>query len=413
MRTEKPRRNRQARLERDPLFLQIENTAQRGMLSTRSLGKSLDSQEIDEKSSAIDERLTAKILELSQEQRRELAESNPVSRSLEFPEFQDFPEQEDEDEDFVGEEEEEEDVTAEEEALLQRFSGEQSIVREGRTIADLIMEKLREQQESVAESIRAIPAKVVEVYTQVGTLLSRYRSGALPKALNVVPSLKNWEEILLLTKPDDWSLQAIPACCRLFMSMKDRPAQRFMNLVVLPKVRDNIAEYKKLNFHLYQALKKCVYRPAAFFKGIILPLAQESCSTKEAVIIGGLVKKVSLPVLHAGVALIKLCEIARFNSCGPVLLLINALLSKKYHLPRRVLSELVDFVCFFQEREGPMPVVWHQLILLLAQRYRDSIDVEQKDRIRILIKKHHHHMITPEIRRELFQHCSADEKMTE
>lgn len=44
-------------------------------------------------------------------------------------------------------------------------------------------------------------------------------------------------------------------------------AQRFYNLVLLPRVRDDISEYKRLNFHLYMALKKALFKPAAWFKG--------------------------------------------------------------------------------------------------------------------------------------------------
>ena len=44
-------------------------------------------------------------------------------------------------------------------------------------------------------------------------------------------------------------------------------AQRFFNLVLLPRVRDDIAEYKRLNFHLYMALKKALFKPGAWFKG--------------------------------------------------------------------------------------------------------------------------------------------------
>ena len=42
----------------------------------------------------------------------------------------------------------------------------------------------------------------------------------------------------------------------------------------MPRVRDDIAEYKKLNFHLYMAVKKALYKPAGFFKGFLLPLAE-------------------------------------------------------------------------------------------------------------------------------------------
>lgn len=55
---------------------------------------------------------------------------------------------------------------------------------------------------------------------------------------------------------------------RIFSSnLKERMAQRFYNLVLLPRIRDDIAEYKRLNFHLYMALKKALFKPAAWFKG--------------------------------------------------------------------------------------------------------------------------------------------------
>jgi essential nuclear protein 1 len=49
-------------------------------------------------------------------------------------------------------------------------------------------------------------------------------------------------------------------------------------LILLDKVRDDIAENKKLNYHLYMALKKSLYKPGAFFKGILFPLCQVSLS---------------------------------------------------------------------------------------------------------------------------------------
>ena len=48
--------------------------------------------------------------------------------------------------------------------------------------------------------------------------------------------------------------------------------QRFYNVYLLPRIRDDIDFYKKLPFHMMQCLKKALYKPAAFFKGILLPL---------------------------------------------------------------------------------------------------------------------------------------------
>jgi len=45
-------------------------------------------------------------------------------------------------------------------------------------------------------------------------------------------------------------------------------------MILLDKVRDDIAENKKLNYHLYMALKKALYKPGAFFKGLLFPLCQ-------------------------------------------------------------------------------------------------------------------------------------------
>lgn len=76
-------------------------------------------------------------------------------------------------------------------------------------------------------------------------------------------------------EPSTWSAAAMYQGIRIFASnLKENMAQRFYNLVLLPRVRDDIDEYKKLNFHLYQALKKALFKPGAFMKGILIPLCE-------------------------------------------------------------------------------------------------------------------------------------------
>ena len=43
---------------------------------------------------------------------------------------------------------------------------------------------------------------VQQVYTSIGELLRRYRSGKVPKAFKVIPRVRNWEEVLALTDPE-------------------------------------------------------------------------------------------------------------------------------------------------------------------------------------------------------------------
>uniref|UniRef100_A0A8D2M3K2 Bystin like n=1 Tax=Zonotrichia albicollis TaxID=44394 RepID=A0A8D2M3K2_ZONAL len=145
-----------------------------------------------------------------------------------------------------------------------------------RTLADIIMEKITEKQTEVETALSEISGcpmpqldpRVLEVYRGVREVLSKYRSGKLPKAFKIIPALSNWEQILYITEPETWTAAAMYQATRIFSSnLKERMAQRFYNLVLLPRVRDDIAEYKRLNFHLYMALKKALFKPAAWFKG--------------------------------------------------------------------------------------------------------------------------------------------------
>ncbi len=55
--------------------------------------------------------------------------------------------------------------------------------------------------------------KVVEVYTAVGKLLSRYSAGKVPKAFKIVPTLKSWEEVRL-ARPGVVLLAPCSVCLR-------------------------------------------------------------------------------------------------------------------------------------------------------------------------------------------------------
>merc|ERR1712113_1097741 len=91
-------------------------------------------------------------------------------------------------------------------------------------------------------------------------------------------------------------------------------AQRFMNQLLLPRVRDDIDTYRRLNFHLYQALRKALFKSGAFFKGFLLPLCESgNCTLREAIIIGSVLSRNSIPVLHSCAAMLK---ILRWNTAG-------------------------------------------------------------------------------------------------
>ncbi|XP_066862319.1 bystin isoform X1 [Kogia breviceps] len=278
----------------------------------------------------------------------------------------------------------------------------------GRTLADIIMEKLTEKQtevETVMSEVSGFPVpqldpRVLEVYRGVREVLSKYRSGKLPKAFKIIPALSNWEQILYVTEPEAWTAAAMYQATRIFASnLKERMAQRFYNLVLLPRVRDDIAEYKRLNFHLYMALKKALFKPGAWFKGILIPLCESgTCTLREAIIVGSIITKCSIPVLHSSAAMLKIAEM---EYSGATSIFLRLLLDKKYALPYRVLDALVFHFLGFRTEKRELPVLWHQCLLTLVQRYKADLATEQKEALLELLRLQPHPLLSPEIRREL------------
>ena len=146
-----------------------------------------------------------------------------------------------------------------------------------------------------------LPPKAIEVYRTIGQLLSRQRSGPLPKPFKIIPSLPMHQipQILELTQPIAWTPYAHYMSVRLFISSKPHIAQPYLTNILLPSVRDQIHETKKLHSHLYNALKRALYKPACFFKGLLFPLLESAtCTLREAQIISSAISRVSVPVLH-------------------------------------------------------------------------------------------------------------------
>lgn len=315
--------------------------------------------------------------------------------------------------------------------------GDQEEEGQSTNLADLIMEKInafeaaqggRGGEVGPVDEDFEIPPKVVEVYMKVGLILSRYKSGKLPKPFKILPTVPHWEDIIQITRPDKWTANATLEATRIFVSSKPHIAQRFFEMVLLDKVREDIAETKKLNVHLFTALKRGLYKPAAWFKGILFPLVGSgTCTLREANIISGVLVRISIPVLHSAAAIQGLCQIAAQEASagteggGATNIFIKALLDKKYALPYQVLDSLVFHFLRFRSndpanvdpenpvmkgeaataRDAKLPVIWHQCLLAFAQRYRDNITEDQREALLDLLLTKGHSAIGPEVRREL------------
>lgn len=249
--------------------------------------------------------------------------------------------------------------------------------------------------------------KIIEVYSKVGLMLSRYRSGKIPKAFKILPKLQNWQQILELTKPETWTPNATYQATKVFISgLTPKLAEYFLTNILLPKVREDIAQSKKLSPHLYESLKKSIYKPEAFFKGIVLALCEEPDVTlKEATIVASIVAKLSIPVLHSAATLLKLSQ---GEYSGARSIFIKTLLDKRYALPLRVVSSMVEYFIKFKDSQERLPVLWHQGLLIFAQRYKKDLSEDQRRVLLELLSCQHHDMISAEIIRELQQAGSSE-----
>lgn len=411
----------------DPLHVELSHgngvlKSQPKVKNQRKIGKDND----ESNQHVVDSNLSRKILTLAKQQQQEVDEEEEGEDLEEDEEIEEDSDYEDVSEDDEYEEYEEEidevELDPEDEELFNR---------DRMTLADKIMEKIKEKeqespvvqpQERGGEGVM-LPPKVIEVYGKVGELLSRYRDGKIPRVFKMIPSLKKWQDVLYVTQPESWSTQAVYQATKLFVSnLKSNQSEVFLETVLLPRFRNEVHDSKlqsskhsrkNINYHIYRSLKKSLYKPAAFFKGFLFPLCLGECeggpcTLREAVVIGSVLAKVSIPSLHSSAALLRLCEIHNHigdSSNGPISLFIKVLLDKKYALPYKVIDGCVyhfmSFKGYQNDRGKPLPVIWHQSFLVFCQRYKNDLTEDQRDALLDVAKAQVHSSITPEIRREI------------
>lgn len=208
----------------EPLGKQLERdemrrfaSAKKGSKGSRAASRGAGKPSRDP--SLTDSRDSKRILKLAREQMDE--EERQHARPKSLPSAAAFRDSEESEAESAAEENEEEylerdqlaelGLTEADERALDLFMSAQNSQR--RTLGDIIMQKMKEKEDAraaldAAQELPGISPQMVEVYTSVGKILSRYRAGKVPKAFKIIPALKNWEDVLFLTDPDSWSPQA-------------------------------------------------------------------------------------------------------------------------------------------------------------------------------------------------------------
>ncbi|CAB4256677.1 similar to Saccharomyces cerevisiae YBR247C ENP1 Protein associated with U3 and U14 snoRNAs, required for pre-rRNA processing and 40S ribosomal subunit synthesis [Maudiozyma barnettii] len=448
--------SRSRKQRHDPLLKDIDSA--QGNLKkhyTKRNQVTKEGNEDDEDEEYIDAKHSRKILQLARDQQDEIAEEEntelqrEVQNKARFQHIDYDDDEDDEDEqegdfsDFepegeFGEEMEEEEIVEldeEDAAMFEQYfkkADDFNAMNGSYNLADKIMASVREKEAEIKETAIdiddneadqgeheaqkrpmdgvALPEKVIRAYTTVGTVLKTWTHGKLPKLFKVIPSLRNWQDVLYVTNPEAWSPHVVYEATKLFVSnLQAKEAQKFISMVLLERFRDNIEnnEDHSLNYHIYRAIKKSIYKPSAFFKGFLFPLVETGCNIREATIAGSVLTKVSVPALHSSAALSYLLRLP-FSPATTVF--IKILLDKKYALPYQTVDECVYYFMRFrivedgstgEDSTRALPVIWHKAFLVFAQRYKNDITEDQRDFLLETVRQRGHRDIGPEIRREL------------
>jgi essential nuclear protein 1 len=467
----KVRSNKSKKFMHDPLAQQMDESNRTKQRNKKQKQRNRAPEEGEDEDLALPENISNAILRQAELQLEEELVENEGSSSLSFGNRGEEDEEEQErregralysddeeegedgmfDDDDFDEEGEYEDIEIDEEMFQEMGlnQDEQEIVSsllfsnpmERINLADLVMEQLEEnekQQErqerrreaggSAQPSTDRIPERVLEVYSSLGKLLSHYRSGKLPKALHMLPHLKHFHSLLLLTKPHRWTPHAVFSVTKIFVSnVSHKVLETFLFEVLLPAVRQDIEDHKKCSFHLYESMRKACFKPAAFFKGFLIPLAEMgNCTLREAVVVGSVVVKTSILAVHASACLLKLSQILPYTSTTS--LFMRLFLSKRYHLQAPVLEGLIDHFCSFMDEDHPncvlnnslssslasgsssmasqgdrLPLLWFQCLEAFITQYHQELSYEQVLKMITLMKIFDHTNITPALK-QLVQH---------
>ncbi len=259
-----------------------------------------------------------------------------------------------------------------------------------------------EQMNTINKKI--INQKIADAYKLVGEVLRTYTSGKLPKAFNILSSTEDWQDLIDITEPYNWTPQAMYNAVIQFSSSDSTIGTIFYEKYLVPAIRNDIKKNKKLNIHYYNCLKRALFKPSSFFKGIILPMSK-TLSGKEASIIGSILRKCSIPNNHASAAIVKLTQLCKNDKKGisvGALFFIRLLLIKKYSYPQEVKNSMVNFfLSYYNFDKNKLPVIWHQTFLCFVQYYKLDLTEDEKNKLKDLNNKVGHHMIQSEINREL------------
>lgn len=233
-----------------------------------------------------------------------------------------------------------------------------------------------------ADLVLYFKPKLLKVLERTSLFLKVYKSGKMPKIINLLPNLKNFEEIIWLTRPDIWSDQAIFYVTHSFLSKLDKNQMgRFFSLILAPRFQETIFNSNRYSSHIQKTMKMSTRFPSVFFSSVFLPICEsKSCSLKEGVVLGMILSNYHFNPSSILSVLVRLLK----PPVTPVkCLLMRTILCKNYIIPHRTLDLLVDF--FVSNRKKASFSQFRTFFIVFLKNY--SIHLSSEDKRKIISTK--------------------------
>lgn len=247
------------------------------------------------------------------------------------------------------------------------------------------------------EKEEKILAQVRNCYKIIGEHLAQYKKGKIHEAIKLLTKSPKWFELLMITEPKNWTMQATYEVTKIFSSgLKESQVEKYFEFILLPILLQNIEQKKKLDSFLYQSLIKSLYKSAAWFRGILFPLIRKTCTKRELIIVGSVIQKMSIHINYAMQALVEMFALEWNSTLG---YFVNIMFNKKYAFPKSFISRCVEYFLQFEkeQNQNPLPLIWHKSLLSLVQNYNEEFTDHQREEIKRLVQKQNHHMVSKAI----------------
>jgi essential nuclear protein 1 len=203
-------------------------------------------------------------------------------------------------------------------------------------------------------------------------------------------------------------------------SPESKHTLHFYKYYLLPRCLKDIAENSKLNYHLFQALRKAIFRPSLWFRGILFPFLKgqfhpefkagerkpsgtiSKGTIKQAQILASVLMKCSVPNVHASAAFLKILELNYTSTVG---VLVKLFIDKKFSLPLSVIRRVSEWFLSFgsegklkeevqeKKEDVKMPVLWFQSLLSYGKSYRKYLTEAEIMSLKMLVRKRVKHAV--------------------